>query len=397
MTYGLPTGTNIQYGSKGFPSWVYQLADAFGLKASTYPGHQEGQRAERGFAPNPQGLNRGIDFTGPVDKMQKFAEYLLSIRSNLEQVIWENPNTRQRVGVAGGDDVTTAPYYAGDYSGHQDHVHVRVSQPIPLPQGVIVRPDFNEYPVWSPNNQSRNKTRVDLFILHTEEGSSNADQLARWMSKPESGVSYHYTVSMDPRDKGVTVCDTVDTDLASWSVLSANNRSINLVFAGSRAAWSRQDWLDKAGKAIDVAGYLAVQDCKKYNIPLTVIAPPYTSGRAGITDHNYVTQILRDGTHTDVGNGFPWDVFTQAVNKYAGIKPAPAPTTPTPPKPTPTPSPVTDVDLITEFDAITYGDLDAVARVAAAARTGNRRALRVLAHLERTNPAALTAYITLKG
>ena len=67
MTYGLPTGTNIVYGQQqGFPEWVYELAQAFNLKASTYPGHQESERAEVGFAPNPKKQNRGIDWTGPV-------------------------------------------------------------------------------------------------------------------------------------------------------------------------------------------------------------------------------------------------------------------------------------------------------------------------------------------
>ena len=103
MTYGLPTGTNITYGSHGFPEWVYELGTAFGVKASTYPGHQESERAETGFAQNPDHLNRGIDWAGPVDRMQAFAEYLLSIRSHLEQVIWWNPDTGQKVGVAGGE------------------------------------------------------------------------------------------------------------------------------------------------------------------------------------------------------------------------------------------------------------------------------------------------------
>ena len=89
MSYGLPNGTQIYYGATGFPSWVYDLARAFNLKASTYPGHQEGQRAEAGFDPNPQRLNRGIDWTGPVADMQRFADYLLTVRSHLEQVIWE--------------------------------------------------------------------------------------------------------------------------------------------------------------------------------------------------------------------------------------------------------------------------------------------------------------------
>ncbi|UVK63413.1 lysin A [Mycobacterium phage Aegeus] len=189
---------------------------------------------------------------------------------------------------------------------------------------VVDRPDFNEYAVWSPNSQSRNGAKIDLFLLHTEEGNSNADQLANGIlsdpapgGNPANAVSYHYTISMDPNDKGVTVCDVVDTDEASWSVGNANNRSINLCFAGSKAAWTRQQWLDNAGKAIDIAAYLAVQDCKKYGISINVAPPPYNTGTPGISDHNYVTTVLKWGSHTDVGPNFPWDVFTAAVNKYA--------------------------------------------------------------------------------
>lgn len=195
------------------------------------------------------------------------------------------------------------------------------------------RPDFNEYPVWSPNKQSRNGTRIDLFLLHTEEGGGvkgAADRLARWLGNPANQVSYHYTVNQDPDDNGVTVCDVVDTDLASWSALSANNRSINLVFAGSRAGWSRDQWM-KQSRAIDVAAYLAVQDSKKYGFSAKVIAPPYTLRPPGISDHCFVTRILRDGSHTDVGPNFPWDFFSQCVAKYLGQQAAPPP--PAPPAP----------------------------------------------------------------
>lgn len=132
-SYGMPTGTRINYGQPGFPDWVYQLAGRFNLRASTYPGHQENNRNEAGFAPNPQHLNRGIDWAGPVADMQRLADYCLSIRHALEQVIWQNPNTGQRVGVAGGKDVSASSYYASDYGGHRDHVHTRQSAPIPIP------------------------------------------------------------------------------------------------------------------------------------------------------------------------------------------------------------------------------------------------------------------------
>ena len=133
MSYGLPPGSSVPYGGQGFPQWVYRLAAAFNLQASTYPGHQESERAEAGFAPNLGRLNRGIDWSGQVADMQRFAEYLLSIRHRLEQVIWENPQTGQRIGVAGGDDVSRTAYYQGDYAGHRDHVHTRQSAPLPLP------------------------------------------------------------------------------------------------------------------------------------------------------------------------------------------------------------------------------------------------------------------------
>lgn len=135
MTYGLPRGTRIPQGGPGFPAWVYALADHFGIKASTYPEHQESNRNEPGYAPNPDRLNRGIDWWGPVENLEHFAEYLMSILGQLEQVIWENPITGKRYGVGGRRDVTASSYYDydGGYNAHRDHLHTRQDAPIPLP------------------------------------------------------------------------------------------------------------------------------------------------------------------------------------------------------------------------------------------------------------------------
>jgi hypothetical protein len=207
------------------------------------------------------------------------------------------------------------------------------------------RPDFNEYPLWSPNNEARGGVKPDLFLLHTEEGGpvkGGADRLARWLGNPANQVSYHYTISQDPDDNGVTVVDVVDTDRASWSALTANRRSINLVFAGSRAAWSRTEWL-RNSRAIDVAAYLAAQDCAKYpTIPKRVIKPPY-GPPGGISDHRYVTRYLNIGSHTDVGDGFPWDVFEAAFLRHAGVTP---PIVVPPPPPPPPPTVLTDRQLL---------------------------------------------------
>lgn len=127
--YGMPLGSNSGgYGGGGarFPDWVYQLGNAFGLKPSTYPGHQE-----------KDGQNKGIDWSGPVANMQNFADYLSTIPGAMEQVIWDNPNTGQKTGIANGQFVgpgTSQPgYYGGDWADHQNHVHTRQSYSIPSP------------------------------------------------------------------------------------------------------------------------------------------------------------------------------------------------------------------------------------------------------------------------
>lgn len=156
---------------------------------------------------------------------------------------------------------------------------------------------------------SRSRPPINFF-LHTQEGDGTAEGLARYCNG-SNGVSYHYTL----RD-GV-LCNVVDTDLYSWSVLNANNFSINLCFAGSFAGWSRTQWLRRE-RDIEIAAFIAVQDIRKYPTMSTrVIPPPYNYAGPGISDHRYVTRKLGIGTHTDVGDSFPWDVFTQYVNKYA--------------------------------------------------------------------------------
>ena len=160
-TYGLPSGTNTGgFGtgtSSTFPQWVMDIADTFGIKPSTYSGHQESNRNEPGYAPNPQGLNRGIDWTGPPEALQRFADYLKTVPGTLEQVIYSNPVTGQTTEIAGGRP--QPGYFAGDLGGHTDHVHTRQSVPIPLPRangGAIFGPGgpkADEIPAWLSNGE----------------------------------------------------------------------------------------------------------------------------------------------------------------------------------------------------------------------------------------------------
>ncbi|PTR42022.1 LGFP repeat-containing protein [Rhodococcus sp. OK611] len=178
------------------------------------------------------------------------------------------------------------------------------------------------------NYSSRWGARIVWFALHTEEGGSNHDpeRLHDWMKR--NSVSYHYLAGAG-RLLGI-----VDTDYGSWSAGDANPRTINLVFVGSRAAMSRQQWLDEFADDIDHAAWVFVRDAKKYD-PLdpVVLGQDYDAigaGRSGGIDHSGITYGLGIGDHTDVGPNFPWDVFEDAVEKYVeGYVPpvvVPAPT-----------------------------------------------------------------------
>ncbi|WP_202972594.1 N-acetylmuramoyl-L-alanine amidase [Tsukamurella tyrosinosolvens] len=171
-------------------------------------------------------------------------------------------------------------------------------------------PAYTEIDRMGDSRSSRNGAVIRNFLLHTEEGNSTAERLAAYCNDSAHGASYHYTV----RD-GV-VCDVVDTDFASWSVLSANPYTISLCFAGSHAGWSRADWLERRDD-LTIAAWLAVADARKYGFATTVIAPPYRV-TDGISDHRYVTRALGIGSHTDVGDGFPWDVFAADVAAFTG-------------------------------------------------------------------------------
>ncbi|WP_019204018.1 N-acetylmuramoyl-L-alanine amidase [Tsukamurella sp. 1534] len=171
-------------------------------------------------------------------------------------------------------------------------------------------PAYTEIDRMGDSRSARNGARIRNFLLHTEEGNSTADRLAAYCNDPSHGASYHYTL----RDG--TVCDVVDTDFSSWSVLDANPYTINLCFAGSRASWSRDEWLRRRDD-LAVAAWLAVADARKYGFATDVLAPPYRVAD-GISDHRYVTSALGIGSHTDVGDGFPWDVFAADVARFTG-------------------------------------------------------------------------------
>jgi hypothetical protein len=261
------------------------------------------------------------DEGGTSDRMDVFRSTKMFITSLVKQ---RNPNYHDNPGEAIANTQNPRKDLRWKYGANMDYAWQQFNRlknvaaaPIPgatPPAAVEVhappRPPFTEIEMFGRGFNSRSRPAINFFI-HTEEGNSSAEQLARFCDG-SNNVSYHYTV----RD-GI-VCDVVDTDYYSWSVLNANVFSINLCFAGSRAGWSREQWLERE-RDIEIAAYIAVQDCLKYPTMSTlVVPPPYSFVGPGISDHKYVTQALGIGTHHDVGDNFPWDVFLHYVLLYNG-------------------------------------------------------------------------------
>ncbi|WP_280393030.1 glycoside hydrolase domain-containing protein [Nocardia wallacei] len=163
----------------------------------------------------------------------------------------------------------------------------------------------------SPNSSSRHGARIRLGVIHTQEGNGDAGSLTGYLKNPAAQVSYHYSVD------NTRCIAVVDTDRSSWSVLDANPYSVNLCFAGSRVSMSRDEWMSKYGKAIDMAAYLMVRDGKKYGFDPRVIGwDELRIGEDGLTDHYGITRGLGIGTHTDCGPNFPWDYYNERVTAW---------------------------------------------------------------------------------
>ena len=420
MSYGLPNGTNIPYGATGFPSWVYDLARAFNLRASTYPGHQEGERAEAGFAPNPQRLNRGIDWAGSVADMQRFADYLLTVRSHLEQVIWENPQTGRRVGVAGGNDVSATAYYAGDYAGHRDHVHTRQSKPIPLPGNNIQENTvgWTGDPVWledvlrqaladrlvvhegwqdrgvggTPTGQMGDIWGV--MIHHTGNSRETPERIRDGVQQTPTyflpGPLSHCLITPDGKCHLVAIGPCNHAGIGSYPGVGVNNGNERLI--GFECAWPtiRPDGtFDKAQRWPD-AQIITMRDATA--AVLTKLGKD-SSHVIGHKDWAGASQGKWDPGNLDVVGWFRGEV---AKAQRGEFKPKPETK---PPAPQPSPAPALFADRAerhwVEWNALVFGNPDAVELLARAAKGGDTRAALALTRLEQINPAVLTEY--LKG
>ena len=114
---------------------------------------------------------------------------------------------------------------------------------------------------------------------------------------------------------------------AAWTTRAANPISENAELCGF-AAWTRGQWLNEHHPMLERTAAWIRERCLARGIPIRKLTPAQVgAGMAGVCGHVDWTLGMRDGSHTDPGPGFPWDVV---IGLAAGSPVNPSPT----PRPT---------------------------------------------------------------
>lgn len=182
---------------------------------------------------------------------------------------------------------------------------------------------------------SRGGERSRLVVLHTAEGARDVYSLGAFLQRTPNQVSYHGAVD-DRRYESY-----VNYSQAAWSLRNGNQESDNLCLCAF-AGWTRGEWL-RHPRMLELTAAWIAERCKARGVPIRRLTDPECAAAirddhhpGGVIDHWTYTRATRDGSHWDVGNGFPWDVVMGRAQQIGRVAPAP-------------PGGIEDMALDTEF------------------------------------------------
>lgn len=186
----------------------------------------------------------------------------------------------------------------------------------------------SEYPdtIWAGPPRAygtgRDGKAVRLSVIHYTAGSesrSSAENGAAYDKTRTDGTSCH--VFHDPDS---SVQEVLRKDRSNSAFSKGNRLGIHHELCGT--AQTRAQWLDEASDAILWRAARAVaKDCQDFGLEPRRLSVSevraawysFPNGPRGICGHVDITRAFPEdgGTHTDPGDGFPWDVFLARVNQ----------------------------------------------------------------------------------
>lgn len=169
-------------------------------------------------------------------------------------------------------------------------------------------------------SSSRGGARIRVAALHTAEGARNKEDLYAFFNRTRNASSH-----AGADGKGVSP-DWVPDSRAAWTLRGGNPYSLNLEMCGfagwTRSQWMSTGWVDgcwNPRQMIRNAAAWTRKKCLNNNLPMRWLTiQQFRAGWEGIIDHDLYTDATGDGTHWDVGEGFPVDVFMRDVTSTGG-------------------------------------------------------------------------------
>ncbi len=159
---------------------------------------------------------------------------------------------------------------------------------------------------------ARKPEALKYIVLHSTESTGTGAAVASYFQSPSSGGSSQVVVGED----GAFQC--VPDLRQPAGAPGANSDGLHIEVVGL-AKWTREEWFQRAPKALRRCAEVLGKWSREYKIPLVFLsaADLKAGDRRGVTTHYEVSQAFKKSDHWDPGTGFPLDYVLEMARMCA--------------------------------------------------------------------------------